>query len=167
VLVYTLADGGEGGSEVEHVFVLGLVANFTPPGVIAGLLAALGVASGGLEMAVGEGADPDAFPGGRDDEGLDAGEGLLVFSVTGTEGSVVGGAVGETGAGSMARDAGAGVVYVTQAGGAGGVDWVGNGGWRDGLLARRFGRCGAHGAVRCGVGVRRNFDPVKCSAEVF
>ena len=45
--------------------------------VVAGLLAAFGVAAGGLQMAVGDGADPDALPGGRDDEGLDAGEGFL------------------------------------------------------------------------------------------
>ena len=148
MFVYTLADGGEGGAEVEHVLVLGLVASFPPLRMVAGLLAALGVAAGGLEMAVGEGADPDAFPGGRDDEGLDAGEGFLV-----AEGFVVGGAVGEAGAGAMAGDAGAGVVDIAEAGGAGGVGRVGKGGWRGGLLARRFGRCGAHGAVRCRVWV--------------
>jgi hypothetical protein len=122
VLVDALADGGEGGSEVEHVLVLGLVASLAPVGVIAGLLAAAGVATGGLQVAVGEGADPDAFPGGRDDEGLDAGEGVLVFRVTDTEGFVVGGAVGEAGAGAVAGDAGARVVDVAKAGGARGVE---------------------------------------------
>ena len=62
VLVDALADGGEGGAEVEHVFVLGLVADFAPARVVAGLLAAAGVAAGGLQVAVGDGADPDARP---------------------------------------------------------------------------------------------------------
>ena len=73
VLVDALADGGECGAEVEHVFVLGLVADFAPARVVAGLLATAGVAAGGLQVAVGEGADPDVDPGGWDDQGLDAG----------------------------------------------------------------------------------------------
>ena len=118
-----IADGGEGLAEVEHVLVLGLVAGGAPVGVVAGLLAAAGVAAGGLEVAVGDGGDPDVGPGGRDDDGFDAGEGFGV-----AEGSAFGGGVAEGLAGTVAGDAGFAVVDVAEAGGAGGGDGVGGGG---------------------------------------
>src|SRR5262249_22763509 len=74
----TLADDGEGLAEELHAFVLGFVADFSPAGMIAALLAAFGVAAGGLEGCVGAGAGPDVGPCGRDDEGLDTGDEDLV-----------------------------------------------------------------------------------------
>ena len=71
------------------------------------MLAASSGEAGGLEVAVGEGANPDVVPGGRDDEGLDAGEGFFV-----ADGVVAGVGVAEGGAGAVAGDAGAGVVDV-------------------------------------------------------
>ena len=115
VMFDLFADGRKRGTELEHVFVLGLVARGAPAGVVAGLLAAAGVASGGLQMAVGVGADPDAGPRGRDDEGLDAGQGFFV-----AEGFAVGVFVAEVLAVAMAGDAGGSVVHVAEVGGAGG-----------------------------------------------
>ena len=46
---------GRAAPKCEHVLVLGLVAGFAPAGVVAGLLAAAGVAAGGLQVAVGDG----------------------------------------------------------------------------------------------------------------
>src|SRR5262249_49032473 len=51
--------------------VLGLVADGPPAGVVAVLLAALRVAPGGLDVAVGSGRDPDVGPGRRDRQGGD------------------------------------------------------------------------------------------------
>ena len=98
VLVDAFANGREGFGEESHALVLSLVADFAPARVITALLAAAGVASGGLEVSVGDGADPDVGPGGWDDEGLDAGEGVtvadgLVVGVGVTEGLAVAGAV--------------------------------------------------------------------------
>ena len=78
IVVDPLADGGERFGEEDHALVLGFVADFAPARMVAALLAAAGVASGGLEVAVGDGADPDIGPCGRDDEGLDAGESFVV-----------------------------------------------------------------------------------------
>src|SRR5690606_6942261 len=75
VAVDGLADAWEGAAEGDGAMVAGLVAGGLPLGVVAILLAAAGVAAGGLHVAVGVGADPDAGPGGWDGEGADAGKG--------------------------------------------------------------------------------------------
>jgi hypothetical protein len=95
---------------VEHVLVLGFVAGGAPVGVVAGLLAAAGVASGDLEMAVGDGADPDVGLCGRDDEGLDASEGFFV-----ADGLSRGVKIAERFAGALAGDTGLVVVDVAEA----------------------------------------------------
>ncbi len=48
VVLDARADGGKRGTEGEHVLVLGVVAGGAPEGMVAGLLAAAGVASGCL-----------------------------------------------------------------------------------------------------------------------
>src|SRR5690606_25241807 len=94
------AEGGQGAGEDEHGVELGFLADLAIAGVVAVLLAAALVAAGGLEVAVGVGADPDIGPGGRDGQGLDAGEGGLV-----AEGFAAGAHVGEAPAGPLAGDA--------------------------------------------------------------
>jgi len=81
VVVDLFADDGEGVAEEDHALVLGFVADLAPAGMVAALLASTLVAAGDLEVAVGDGADPDLAPGGRDDEGLDAAEGGGVADV--------------------------------------------------------------------------------------
>ncbi len=115
VAVDALADGGEDGGEELHAGVLGLVAGLAPAGVVAELLAAAGVAAGGLEVGVGDGGDPDIAPGGRDDEGLNAGEGFGV-----ADGGLAGVEVAEGFAVAEAVNAGGGVSDVAEAGGFGG-----------------------------------------------
>src|ERR1051325_72412 len=61
------ADGG-------HPPILRLVSRVPPPVVVAVLLPSPGVAAGGLEVAVGNGADPDVRPCGRNGQGADPGE---------------------------------------------------------------------------------------------
>src|SRR5690606_29221131 len=78
VLLDALADRRQGLAEGQGVLVLLAVAHLTPARVVAVLLAALRVASGGLEVAVGQGADPDVRPRRRDGQPADAGDGLLV-----------------------------------------------------------------------------------------
>ena len=101
---------GRAAPKRHHALVLGLVADLAPAGVVAALLAAAGVASGGLEVAVGDGADPDIGPGGRDDERLDAGEGRFV-----AQGSAFRREIAEGLSAAFAADAGAGVGDVAEA----------------------------------------------------
>jgi hypothetical protein len=54
-----LADQRQGLAELDHAFVLDLVARLAPFGVVAVLLAPARVAPGGLQVAVGLRADPD------------------------------------------------------------------------------------------------------------
>ncbi len=79
VLLHALANQGQRLRELDHALILGFVADLAPPGMVAALLAAPGIAAGGLEMAVGDGADPDAGPGGRDDERTDAAQRVFVM----------------------------------------------------------------------------------------
>ena len=69
---------GRASREEAHALVLGLVADLAPARMVAALLAAAGVAAGGLQVAVGDGADPDDGPCRRNDEGRDACEGIFV-----------------------------------------------------------------------------------------
>src|SRR5207249_167177 len=69
---------GQRFGELEHVVELLAVA-VEPPDVVVPVLAAPpGVDAGGLDVAVGHGTDPHVLPGRRDDEVLDAGEGVGV-----------------------------------------------------------------------------------------
>jgi hypothetical protein len=87
--------------------------------VIAVLLAALGVASSGLDVAVDERADPDVRPGGRDRKTADAGKVLRV-----TQRPAVRAGVREVLTGTPAPDARADVRDVAEAGASGRLDWV-------------------------------------------
>src|SRR5690606_40915620 len=78
VWVDTFADARKSLADGEHVFVLRLVTRFPPLFVVAVLLAALGVAPGGLDVAVRRGTDPDVGPCGRNGKRLDALQRLLV-----------------------------------------------------------------------------------------
>jgi hypothetical protein len=120
VVLDSLTDGGQSGAEEEHALVLGFVADLAPARVVAALLTALGIAAGGLEVSVGDGADPDLLPGGRDYEGLDAGDGFFVF-----DGFAAAGVV-EAFAAAVAADSGFGVGDVAQACGFGGLCRVGD-----------------------------------------
>ena len=78
------------------------------------MFAAAGVTSGGLEVAVGGRADPDASPSGRYDEGADAGEGLAVADEL-----AFGVVIAEVFAVPLAANAGPEIGNVTEACGAG------------------------------------------------
>ena len=81
MVVDGLAQGRQGLGEREHVLELGALADLTKPGVITILLAALGVAAGGLDVAVGLGADPHIRVGRRDRQGTDAVERALILDL--------------------------------------------------------------------------------------
>ncbi|KDS78488.1 hypothetical protein KM22_02772 [Bordetella bronchiseptica KM22] len=65
-------DARQGAAELAQLAVLGRVAPGPPVGVVAVLLAAAGVAPGGLQMAVGPRADPHFAIGGRNGQRRDA-----------------------------------------------------------------------------------------------
>ena len=65
-------------AELQHPVVLAAVPLFPPQIVVAVLTAARGVSAHGLDVAGRIGADPDVLPGRRDDERLDAGQGLRI-----------------------------------------------------------------------------------------
>ncbi len=70
-----------GAAEVLHVVELQLVAVRSPSGVVAVLLAALGVEARRLQLCGRVRRDPHVLPGGRDRQGCDALEiGCLVDS---------------------------------------------------------------------------------------
>ena len=122
VVLDTLANGRQGGTEVQHVLVFGLIASGAPAGVVAALLASASVAAGGLQMPVGGGTDPDVDPCGWDGERFDAGDDLFV-----ADGVAVGSDVAEAAAGALARDAGTIVIDVAKACGLGGLCRIGQG----------------------------------------
>ena len=66
-----LAQAWQRPPEVEHPAVLGLIPNLAPALVVAVLLAAPGVTSGGLQVPARIGTDPDVGPGRRDGKGQD------------------------------------------------------------------------------------------------
>src|SRR5262249_54129831 len=111
-----MADTGQGLGEGDHALVLRFVADRAPAGVVEVLLAAAGVAAGGLQMAVGPRADPDLGPGGRDRQRLDAAERFGVVDVL-----ALGPAVAETAAGANPANPGAVVEVVAQSGSFGGL----------------------------------------------
>src|SRR5205807_9296844 len=65
------ADSGERLSEGEHPVVLHRVSNFAPANVIAVLLPAARVRTGGLQMALRIRTDPDVASGRRDGQAFD------------------------------------------------------------------------------------------------
>ncbi len=68
---HALAEVGQQLAELHHSLVFGLFARFRPFGVVAVLLAPLGIAAGRLDVPVLLGADPDVGVGGRDADLLD------------------------------------------------------------------------------------------------
>ncbi len=68
----------QGGPERQHPPVFFLIANFPPPRVVAVLLAATGVATGRLQVTVGERTDPNVAPRRRDHQAVNPGERLGV-----------------------------------------------------------------------------------------
>lgn len=60
------------------MFVLILVPHLAPTRIVAVLLTAASVAARGLQMAVGERADPDIFPGRRNSDAPDAAQRLPI-----------------------------------------------------------------------------------------
>ena len=101
---------GSTSTEGDHAAELGLVPHLAPPGVIAVLLAPPGVPAGGLEMAVGRGADPHIGVGRRDRELSDPLQRLLVGDPLPVLADV-----GEPGARALAADPRARVADVAQA----------------------------------------------------
>src|SRR5699024_10146089 len=73
-----LADCRERLAEGDGVLEFGGIAHLAPSRVIPVLLAVFCIAAGGLNMAVGGGANPDIGPCRRDRELIDAVDGLLV-----------------------------------------------------------------------------------------
>jgi hypothetical protein len=67
-----LAQGGEDLTELQHPAELRLVARLAIERMVAVLLAAAGVARGGLDVALRIGADPHVGPGRGDDQRFDA-----------------------------------------------------------------------------------------------
>src|SRR4051794_34684539 len=61
------------------MFVFVFIPGFAPEGMVAVLLAAPGITSSNLHMAIGIGADPYLAPRRRDHERLDASQRRLVF----------------------------------------------------------------------------------------
>ena len=68
----------ERGPERDHALVLGLVADLSPPCVVAVLLPPAGVTAGGLNVTVRIGTDPDVLPRRRDDDRANALEGRAI-----------------------------------------------------------------------------------------
>ena len=69
-----LADIRQGFAERGEALVLGSITYFAPPRVVEVLLAAARVASGGLNVALRIGTDPNVGPRGRDHQMPDAQE---------------------------------------------------------------------------------------------
>ena len=93
----------------DHVFVLGTLAHLTEPWLVAVLLAALGIPTGGLDVPFRKRADPDISPGRRDGKRPDPPENVRL-----REPGAVSAGVGETFAGFSAADAGARIIDVPQ-----------------------------------------------------
>lgn len=68
------ANDGRYGPESDHAAEFRLIADGAISGVITVLLAAAGVDTDGLEVAIRRGADGHFGPGGRNDEGANARE---------------------------------------------------------------------------------------------
>ena len=66
------ADGRKSLGEFHHMFVFRALANFTKTRMVAVLLAALGIATRGLDVPIRRRADPNVSPGEWDGERLDA-----------------------------------------------------------------------------------------------
>ena len=58
------ADGRKSLGEFHHMFVFRALANFTKTRMVAVLLAALGIATRGLDVPIRRRADPNVSPGG-------------------------------------------------------------------------------------------------------
>jgi len=116
VFVRARADDGQRLAEGEHAAELGLVADGAPARVVPVLLAAARVAPRGLDVAERVATDPDAPPGGRDDQRLDARQRGAVAHRPAPRAEVPHAAPH-----SPAAQAGGGVGDVVQAGRAGGA----------------------------------------------
>src|ERR1700722_2027171 len=74
----TFAYGRQRRTKDGHAFILGFVAHFVPARMVPALFPASGIASGNLQVPLGIRANPYIRPGRRDDEGLNAGQRILV-----------------------------------------------------------------------------------------
>src|SRR6185437_7359531 len=61
-------------AKVKHPSILGIITDRAPTRMVAVLFPSLGVAPGGLQMAIGPWGDPHIGPGGRNVQRFDAGE---------------------------------------------------------------------------------------------
>ena len=78
VVLHLCTDRGQYPAEGEHLAILRLVAYLPPPGMVAILLPAPGIAAHGLQVAAGITADPNVGVGGRDRQLADAVQHLRV-----------------------------------------------------------------------------------------
>ena len=120
--VAALADLRQDPGEVDEALELGVVAPGPPAVVVAVLLAALGVAAGGLEVAGGIRADPDVGPGRRDRQRPDPSQDRAVADQL-----AIGPAIAEPAAAPLPGDARARVGRVAETGGARGRASIGLG----------------------------------------
>ncbi len=65
IAAQTCPQTGQGGAELDHVFIFVGVAHLAPARMVTGLLAAAGVAPGGLKVSTRIRANPDVGPGRR------------------------------------------------------------------------------------------------------
>jgi len=110
------ADAGQGVDEIDDALEFGLVANLAPARVIEVLLALPVVASGGLEVAVVQGANPYVLPRGRNHERRDAFERVAI-----AQDVTCGGAILKAAGMPFAADAGMVIADVTEADGLRGL----------------------------------------------
>src|ERR1700693_2262972 len=78
IFVYFLADLRKNGSKCQHAAVFGFIAHLPVTRMIAVLLAPARVPADSLDMTILDQADPNIFPGGRNDQGLYPFQGRLV-----------------------------------------------------------------------------------------
>ena len=89
--------------------VLGFVTDLPPLGMVTELLSPFGVAAGCLQVTIGEGADPDLAPGGRNGELSDSAKVFVIVKRF-----LVRGKVAEPVAATHPPNAGIGVVGISQ-----------------------------------------------------
>ena len=116
------ADRRQGAAEGGHAGELGLVARRPPARVIAVLLAAPGVAAGGLDVAERVSANPDLFVGRRNGQFLDPGDHRRIGDQPAVRVDI-----DEAAVQSSSADARFVVVHIAKAGFEGGVEIGGRG----------------------------------------
>src|SRR5690606_15876806 len=109
ILVHRLANRRQRPTELDHPVVLVRVAHLAPTSVIAILLATTRVTTGGLQVTIGSGADPDILPGRWDRQLANP---LQRFRVV--HPAAIGAVIAETSAGTAPGQSGAVVIDVAQ-----------------------------------------------------